>query len=101
VSGTTDTGAAGAPGTQAMGADDRVGADNAGRDDERSRLRRRDRGKDDAWGRALLKQAPYGYFATVGGTPKSSRFSIRNQGFRSTSSRLCADSVCVSGGFNR
>jgi nitroimidazol reductase NimA-like FMN-containing flavoprotein (pyridoxamine 5'-phosphate oxidase superfamily) len=42
------------------------GADNAGRDDERSRLRRRDRGKDEAWVRAFLRQAPWGYLATVG-----------------------------------
>ena len=44
----------------------KVGEDNAGRDDERSRLRRRDRGKDEAWVRAFMKQAPYGYLATVG-----------------------------------
>jgi len=45
---------------------DRVGADNAGRDDERSRLRRRDRGKNDAWVRSFLETAPYGHLATVG-----------------------------------
>ncbi len=44
----------------------KVGADNAGRDDERSRLRRRDRGKDDAWVRAFLTRAPWGTLATVG-----------------------------------
>ena len=43
----------------------KVGAENAGRDDERSSLRRRDRGKDDAWVRAFLEAAPYGYLATV------------------------------------
>jgi nitroimidazol reductase NimA-like FMN-containing flavoprotein (pyridoxamine 5'-phosphate oxidase superfamily) len=43
----------------------KVGADNAGRDDDRSRLRRRDRGKDDGWVRAYLKRAPYGYLATA------------------------------------
>lgn len=47
-------------------ANEKVGATNAGRDDERSRLRRRDRGKDDAWVRAFLERAPYGFFATVG-----------------------------------
>ena len=45
---------------------EKVGATNAGRDDERSRLRRRDRGKDDAWVRSFMEQAPYGYLATVG-----------------------------------
>jgi nitroimidazol reductase NimA-like FMN-containing flavoprotein (pyridoxamine 5'-phosphate oxidase superfamily) len=44
----------------------KVGAHNAGRDDERSSLRRRDRGKDDAWVRSFLEAAPYGYLATVG-----------------------------------
>lgn len=43
----------------------RVGADNAGRDDARSQVRRRDRGKDDAWVRAYVKRAPYGFLATV------------------------------------
>jgi nitroimidazol reductase NimA-like FMN-containing flavoprotein (pyridoxamine 5'-phosphate oxidase superfamily) len=43
----------------------KVGVDNAGRDDERSRLRRRDRGKDEGWVRAFLHQAPYGYLATA------------------------------------
>ena len=44
----------------------KVGATNAGRDDPRSALRRRDRGKDDAWVAAFLKQAAYGFLATVG-----------------------------------
>ena len=44
----------------------RVGATNAGRDDPRSSLRRRDRGKDDAWVAAFLKRAAYGFLATVG-----------------------------------
>ena len=44
---------------------DKVGADNAGLEDERSRVRRRDRGKDEAWVRAFLTDAPYGYLATV------------------------------------
>ena len=45
---------------------EKVGATNAGRDDERSRLRRRDRGKDESWVRSFMEQAPYGYLATVG-----------------------------------
>ena len=44
----------------------KVGADNAGRDDARSSVRRRDRGKDEAWVRAFLHQAPFGFLATVG-----------------------------------
>lgn len=44
----------------------RIGADNAGRDDARSRIRRRDRGKDEAWVRAFVQRAPYGFLATVG-----------------------------------
>ena len=44
----------------------KVGATNAGREDERSSLRRRDRGKDEAWVRAFMERAPYGYLATVG-----------------------------------
>lgn len=44
----------------------RVGADNAGRDDARSQIRRRDRGKDDVWVRAFVHRAPYGFLATVG-----------------------------------
>ena len=44
---------------------DKVGADNVGLEDERSRVRRRDRGKDEAWVRAFLTDAPYGYLATV------------------------------------
>ena len=43
-----------------------VGATNAGRNDPRSSLRRRDRGKDDAWVAAFLKRAAYGFLATVG-----------------------------------
>lgn len=47
------------------------GASNAGRDDPRSAIRRRDRGKDDPWVAAFLKRAPYGFLATVaeGGQP--------------------------------
>ncbi len=44
----------------------KVGANNAGRDDPRSLLRRRDRGKDDAWVAAFMKRAAYGFLATVG-----------------------------------
>ena len=44
----------------------KAGATNAGRDDPRSSLRRRDRGKDDAWVAAFLKQAAYGFLGTVG-----------------------------------
>lgn len=44
----------------------RVGATNAGRADPRSALRRRDRGKDDAWVAAFLRRASYGFLATVG-----------------------------------
>ena len=43
----------------------KVGADNAGKDDHRSSLRRRDRGKDEGWVRAFLRQAPFGYLATA------------------------------------
>ena len=46
----------------------KVGSDSAGLDDPRSRLRRRDRGKDDAWVRAFIEQAPYGFLATVDGS---------------------------------
>ncbi|MDX1647941.1 MAG: pyridoxamine 5'-phosphate oxidase family protein [Longimicrobiales bacterium] len=51
-----------------MSGDDRpnVGADNAGIGDPRSRLRRRDRGKDEAWVRAFVGEAAYGFLATVG-----------------------------------
>lgn len=42
------------------------GATNAGVDDPRSSLRRRDRGKDDAWVASFLKRAAYGFLATVG-----------------------------------
>lgn len=44
----------------------KVGATNAGKDDPRSALRRRDRGKDDAWVAAFMKRAAYGFLATVG-----------------------------------
>lgn len=44
----------------------KVGAANAGRNDPRTSLRRRDRGKDDAWVAAFLKEAAYGFLATVG-----------------------------------
>ena len=44
----------------------RVGATNAGKDDPRSALRRRDRGKDDAWVASFMKRAAYGFLATVG-----------------------------------
>lgn len=43
------------------------GARNAGRDDPRSAVRRRDRGKDDAWAASFLRHAPYGFLATVDG----------------------------------
>ena len=43
-----------------------VGADNAGVDDPRSRIRRRDRGKDEAWVRSFLTRASYGFLATTG-----------------------------------
>ncbi len=43
-----------------------IGATNAGRSDPRSAIRRRDRGKDDAWVAAFLRRAPYGVLATVG-----------------------------------
>jgi uncharacterized protein len=46
--------------------EERVGATNAGRDDARSALRRRDRGKDDAWVRDFVTRAPHGFLATVG-----------------------------------
>ena len=39
--------------------------DHAGRDDARSALRRRDRGKDDRWVAAFLHEAPYGFLATT------------------------------------
>lgn len=47
-------------------AEAKVGATNAGNDDPRSRLRRRDRGKDETWVRAFVEAAPYGFMATVG-----------------------------------
>ena len=44
----------------------KIGAANAGRNDPRSVVRRRDRGKDDEWAAAFLRRAPYGFLATVG-----------------------------------
>jgi nitroimidazol reductase NimA-like FMN-containing flavoprotein (pyridoxamine 5'-phosphate oxidase superfamily) len=44
----------------------KVGADNAGSNDARSEVRRRDRGKDEAWVRAFIRAAPFGFLATVG-----------------------------------
>lgn len=44
----------------------KVGATNAGRDDPRSTIRRRDRGKDDRWAASFLRRAAYGFLATVG-----------------------------------
>jgi uncharacterized protein len=46
--------------------EEKVGATNAGKDDERSALRRRDRGKDEPWVTDFMHQAPYGFMATVG-----------------------------------
>jgi uncharacterized protein len=43
-----------------------VQADQAGLGDVRSRLRRRDRGKDEGWVRVFIERAPYGFLATVG-----------------------------------
>ena len=42
------------------------GADGAGRDDARSRVRRRDRSKEDAWVLDFIGSAPFGFLATVG-----------------------------------
>lgn len=42
------------------------GADSAGRDDDRSRVRRRDRSKEDAWVRGFIEAAPFGFLAIVG-----------------------------------
>jgi hypothetical protein len=36
-----------------------------GREDDRSRVRRRDRSKDDAWVRAFIERAPFGFLATT------------------------------------
>jgi len=41
-------------------------ADSAGRDDDRTRVRRRDRAKDDAWVQDFVTRAPFGFLATVG-----------------------------------
>ena len=45
---------------------EKVGAHGAAAVDGRSRLRRRDRGKDDPWVRGFIAQAPFGVLATVG-----------------------------------
>ncbi len=42
-----------------------VGANNAGRGDPRTALRRRDRGRDDRWVVQFLERAAYGFLATV------------------------------------
>lgn len=44
----------------------KVGATNSGLEDPRSRVRRRDRGKDEAWVRGFMEIAPFGFLATVG-----------------------------------
>ena len=44
----------------------KVGATNAGRDDPRSAIRRRDRGKDDEWAASFMRCAAHGFLATVG-----------------------------------
>ncbi len=49
-----------------MEQDTKVGANNAGKGDPRSAIRRRDRGKDDAWAAAFMRRASYGFLATVG-----------------------------------
>ena len=46
--------------------EEKVGADNAGKDDARSALRRRDRGKEEPWVTDFMIQAPCGFMATVG-----------------------------------
>jgi nitroimidazol reductase NimA-like FMN-containing flavoprotein (pyridoxamine 5'-phosphate oxidase superfamily) len=45
---------------------EKIGADNAGAEDPRSQVRRRDRGKDEPWVRAFITAAPFGFLATVG-----------------------------------
>ena len=45
---------------------DPAGERNAGKDDARSALRRRDRGKEEPWVRDFIKRAPLGFLATVG-----------------------------------
>lgn len=52
--------------TEAAESMEKVGANNAGLDDERSRTRRRDRGKEEEWVRAFMEEASYGFLATVG-----------------------------------
>ena len=42
-----------------------VGERKAGRNDARSELRRRDRGKEEPWVRDFIRQAPLGFLATV------------------------------------
>ncbi len=49
-----------------MSQEEKVGLSNAGRDDARSAVRRRDRGKDEAWVVAFMHQASFGFLATVG-----------------------------------
>ena len=44
---------------------EKVGEGNAGRDDDRSALRRRDRGKEEPWVRDFMKRASMGFLATV------------------------------------
>ena len=48
-----------------MSADRTAGEDVAGMADRRSAMRRRDRGKDDAWVEAFMIRAPFGFLATV------------------------------------
>ena len=45
--------------------EDKPGANAAGADEPRTHVRRRDRAKEDAWVRAALKKADYGFLATV------------------------------------
>jgi nitroimidazol reductase NimA-like FMN-containing flavoprotein (pyridoxamine 5'-phosphate oxidase superfamily) len=44
---------------------EKVGEHNAGRDDARSALWRRDRGKEEPWVRDFMKRAPIGFLAIV------------------------------------
>ena len=46
--------------------EEKIGSANAGRDDARSAVRRRDRGKEESWVRDFMLQAPWGFLATVG-----------------------------------
>ena len=43
----------------------KVGADAAGREDERTRVRRRDRSKSEAWVRDYVSRSGFGFLATV------------------------------------